>query len=76
MGEKHTSQAVLFVYFIDIMYDYGVRLVLSSEVPVEALCTNSEMQKEFIRTKSRLFEMQSEDYARRHQHHREVRFDL
>jgi cell division protein ZapE len=68
LDSKRTAQAVLFVYFIDIMYDHGVRLVVSSQVDVEAICQNQEMQQEFQRTVSRLKEMQSIDYAKRHQH--------
>ena len=65
---QHTAEAVLFIYLIDIIYDYGVRLVVSAQVSVEALCENTEMRSEFHRTQSRLIEMQSSDYARRHQH--------
>lgn len=68
LGPRQTSEAILFIYLVDIMYDYGVRLVLSSQVEIDELCKNPEMEKEFQRTRSRLKEMQSVDYARRHQH--------
>ncbi|MCC5791211.1 MAG: AFG1 family ATPase [Legionellaceae bacterium] len=72
---QHTAQTLLFIYFVDIMYDNGVRLVLSSAVNLDDLCVNSEMAGEFQRTHSRLLEMQSIDYARRHPYHSGAAFE-
>lgn len=72
---QHTAEAVLFIYLIDIMYDYGVRLVLSAQVAVQDLCENNEMRAEFHRSQSRLIEMQSNDYAKRHRHRKAQDFN-
>lgn len=62
-----TVRAILLIKFIDVMYDRGIRLVVSAAVPLEELYVKGEMLPSFQRTQSRLAEMQSEDYLRRHQ---------
>lgn len=69
---KDTTRVLLLIRFIDVMYDRGVRLVMSAAVPAAALYLKGEMLEMFQRTLSRLEEMQSEDYLRRHQR-RQVR---
>ncbi|KTC70201.1 ATPase N2B (nucleotide (GTP) binding protein) [Legionella birminghamensis] len=64
-NEKDTIFAILFIHFIDVMYDRGIRLILSAEVPLAELYRAGEMSHPFKRTLSRLEEMQSEDYLRR-----------
>jgi cell division protein ZapE len=64
-------RVILLIRFIDVMYDRGIRLVMSAAVPLHELYCDGPMQKEFERTSSRLQEMQSEDYLRRH-HRRQV----
>lgn len=66
LTEKDTVAAILLVHFIDVLYDEGVRLVLSAEVPIDELYVKGEVSEDFKRTKSRLEEMQSQDYLRRH----------
>ena len=66
LGEKDTVFAILLVHFIDVMYDRGIRLILSAAVPIDELYTEGEMSHDFKRTSSRLQEMQSADYLRRH----------
>ena len=56
----------LLINLIDVMYDEGIRLIVSAEVAIEELYIKGEMLKDFRRTKSRLEEMQSEDYLLRH----------
>lgn len=68
LQEKDTVFAILLVNFVDVMYDRGIRLILSAAVPVNELYTQGEMSQEFKRTASRLHEMQSVDYLTRHPH--------
>ena len=62
-----TVRVILLMHFIDVMYDRGIKLVISAAVAIEKLYTKGEMYNAFQRTLSRLEEMHSEDYARRHQ---------
>jgi cell division protein ZapE len=66
LSEKDTVFAILLVHFIDVMYDRGVRLILSAAVPIDELYKEGEMSQDFKRTSSRLQEMQSADYLQRH----------
>lgn len=63
-----TPRVVLFIRFIDVMYDRGMRLVVSAAVPAPRLYIEGPMLKSFQRTLSRLEEMQSIDYLKRHAH--------
>lgn len=67
LGENDTLSTILLINFIDVMYDQGIRLILSAAVPIEQLYRSGEMTQPFKRTQSRLQEMQAEDYLRRHQ---------
>lgn len=62
-----TVRVILLIHFVDVLYDRGIQLVVSAAVSVEQLYLKGEMYGSFQRTLSRLKEMQSEDYARRHQ---------
>lgn len=66
LTESHTAQAIMFIHFIDVMYDRGIKLIISADVPVEELYVKGEMKETFKRTLSRLIEMQSVDYLSRH----------
>ncbi|OGV31307.1 MAG: cell division protein ZapE [Legionellales bacterium RIFCSPHIGHO2_12_FULL_35_11] len=66
LDKKDTVKTLLFMHFVDVAYDRGIRLVLSAEVPHEKLYSQGELFKQFARTVSRLEEMQSEDYIKRH----------
>ncbi|CAM2816396.1 ATPase [Legionella steigerwaltii] len=63
---NHTLQAIMFIHFIDVMYDRGINIIISAEVAVEKLYVEGEMKETFTRTLSRLLEMQSVDYLARH----------
>ncbi|WP_454785645.1 cell division protein ZapE [Legionella sp. WA2024007413] len=63
---NHTLQTIMFIHFIDVMYDRGINIIISAEVAVEELYVEGEMQETFKRTLSRLLEMQSVDYLARH----------
>lgn len=59
-SEKNTIR--LFIRMIDVFYDARIRLVCSSENDIASIYTEGDMLTEFARTRSRLFEMQSEHY--------------
>lgn len=54
-----------FLLLIDELYDQRIDLILSSVVPIETIYTGNKIHFEFERLQSRLFEMQSDDYAHR-----------
>ena len=62
-----TVRVILLIHFIDVMYDRGIRLVFSAAATIKQLYLSGEKFTSFQRTLSRLEEMQSEDYVRRHQ---------
>lgn len=56
-----------FVSLVDELYDRHVKLIVSAAVPLPELYSGTELAFVFERTRSRLLEMQSEDYlAREH----------
>ena len=61
-------RVTLFIHFIDVMYDRGIRIIMSAAVPAVQLYPKGALHQEFQRTLSRLEEMQSEDYLRRRVH--------
>ena len=62
---NRNDQARRFINLIDEFYDRGVKLILSSEVHLEALYATGTLSFEFKRTLSRLQEMQSTEYLAR-----------
>ncbi len=66
LTEQHTVQAIMFMHFIDVMYDQGVNVILCAAVPIDQLYVKGELLHSFQRTRSRLNEMQSVDYLNRH----------
>lgn len=62
MPVRMASEARRFTWLVDVLYDRRVKLVMSAEVPPEALYTEGPMAHEFPRTVSRLQEMQSREY--------------
>jgi len=71
MGQDQRNAAKRFITLIDVLYDNNVKLVMSAEVPAEALYrgTSGAEVFEFDRTVSRLIEMRSEEYlAKPHGH--------
>ncbi|MBI2784893.1 MAG: cell division protein ZapE [Legionella longbeachae] len=63
---NHTLQTIMFIHFIDVMYDRGINIIISAAVSVEDLYVEGEMKETFKRTLSSLLEMQSVDYLGRH----------
>lgn len=51
-----------FIYFIDILYDYNIKLIINSEVNISDIYKGRSLSFEFERTISRLKEMQSQRY--------------
>ena len=65
MGEGTNDPARRFINLVDELYDRNVNLILSAEVPVEALYDGERLAFEFQRTVSRLIEMQSHEFLSR-----------
>ncbi|AIL32252.1 cell division protein ZapE [Basilea psittacipulmonis] len=59
------SAARRFTWLLDVMYDHCMQLIISAAVPAEELYTSGAMAGEFVRTVSRLTEMQSVEYTQR-----------
>ena len=66
LGPDDTPRVILLIHFIDVMYDRGIRLIVSAAVPLAKLYIEGPMSQSFKRTLSRLDEMQSVDYLQRH----------
>ena len=62
MSPRLASEARRFTWLIDVLYDRRVKLIMSAEVPADALYTDGPLAHEFPRTVSRLREMQSAQY--------------
>ena len=62
MSAAMSSEARRFTWLIDVLYDHNVKLIMSAEVPADALYTEGMLTNEFHRTVSRINEMQSSHY--------------
>jgi len=62
MAVGRASEARRFTWLVDVFYDRRVKLIMSAEVPPEALYTEGPLAHEFPRTASRLNEMQSAEF--------------
>lgn len=65
LTENHTVSVILFIHLIDVLYDRGIKLIISAQSPLEELYLQGEMLEPFKRTLSRLQEMQTDEYLNR-----------
>jgi cell division protein ZapE len=63
LSAAQSSEARRLTWLIDILYDRGIRLIVSAAAPPAELYRVGSMQAEFQRTASRMIEMQSEEYS-------------
>jgi cell division protein ZapE len=63
-GESE-NQARRFITLVDEFYDRAVKLIVSAAGPIDELYRGSKLSFDFERTKSRLIEMQSQEYLAR-----------
>jgi cell division protein ZapE len=67
LATEQDNAARRFITMVDEFYDRSVTLVTSAAAPITDLYTGTRLKFEFERTKSRLIEMQSQEYlAREH----------
>lgn len=62
LGAEQDDDARRFISLVDEFYDRRVKLIISAEVPIEAVYQGTKLSFEFERTQSRLIEMQSHEY--------------
>ena len=62
MPPRMASEARRFTWLVDVLYDRRVKLILSAEVRAAALYTEGPLAHEFVRTVSRLHEMQTQAF--------------
>jgi cell division protein ZapE len=62
LDEDHEDAARRFIALVDELYDRRVKLIISAEVPIDALYRGTRLRREYERTRSRLLEMQTAGY--------------
>jgi cell division protein ZapE len=64
MSAAMSSEARRFTWLVDVFYDHRTKLIMSAEVSPEELYTVGVLANEFVRTVSRITEMQSAEYLK------------
>ena len=64
LNDKMRDAVRRFINLIDALYDCQVKLILAADRPLERLYEGAGFSFEFERTRSRLIEMQSEEYLK------------
>ena len=62
LTEAQRAEARRLTWLIDVLYDFRVKFCATSEVPAEEIYVEGDFANEFVRTVSRMVEMQSEEY--------------
>ncbi|HNA19889.1 MAG TPA: cell division protein ZapE, partial [Agitococcus sp.] len=62
MGEKNDDSTRRFINLIDELYDRQVKLIITAEASIDNIYNNGRLNFEIKRTRSRLQEMQSQEY--------------
>lgn len=65
MDDEQADKAQRLITLVDAFYDRNVKLLISAEVPPDALYEGRDLAFQFQRTLSRLHEMQSHEYLAR-----------
>jgi cell division protein ZapE len=63
LSAAQSSEARRLTWLVDILYDRGVRLIVSAQAQPDELVRGGILQTEFGRTASRLTEMRSREYS-------------
>lgn len=64
LSEAERAEARRLTWLIDVMYDFRVKFCATSQVPAEEIYLEGDFANEFVRTVSRMVEMQSEEYLK------------
>ncbi|OSI22742.1 cell division protein ZapE [Neisseria dumasiana] len=62
LNESEKAEARRLTWLIDVLYDFRVKFCATSKVPAEEIYVQGDFAHEFVRTVSRMVEMQSEEY--------------
>ena len=62
LSQAERAEARRLTWLIDVMYDYRVKFCATCDVPVGEIYVEGDFVQEFVRTASRLTEMQSQEY--------------
>lgn len=62
LSQAERAEARRLTWLIDVMYDYRVKFCATCDVPVGEIYLEGDFAQEFVRTVSRLTEMQSQEY--------------
>lgn len=65
MAGAQDDMARRFINMVDEFYDRNVKLIMSGAAPIDELYAGGRLEFEFQRTRSRLLEMQSQEYLAR-----------